>query len=405
MRTFCTFRACLLGGVLALLATASSAAADESQWNENELLDLLIRKIDDTADSGVQASLLRGLLQGLEGRRDVNPPAGWRSLRQRLSESRNEQVRDAARLLSQRFGDQAAIEQAMTVAFDSSAAVDRRREALAALVAQRYRPVAPRLVELLEVPQLRIDAVRAFGVLDVSTAPQELLGRYADVPAPVRRAIIETLASRKSYASELTRALGKGIVSRDEIPSYVARSLADIVGQPFTDVYGPIQEMGGDVGAAISKYKQILTKDALAGADASRGRVVFQKTCAACHLMYGDGGTVGPDLTGSNRANLDYLLLNSVAPSADVPEGYRTRLVQTIDGRILTGVLAAEDDQRIILKTVEQPRLVVAKADIEARKVSEKSMMPEGQLDQLSRRDLLDLVKYMQTKAQVEPAK
>jgi putative heme-binding domain-containing protein len=120
--------------------------------------------------------------------------------------------------------------------------------------------------------------------------------------------------------------------------------------------------------------------------------------------MYGSGGSVGPDLTGSNRANLDYFLLNSVAPSADVPEGYRTQVVQTVDGRILTGVLAEEDSKRIVLKTVDQPRVVIAKDDIEARKVSEKSMMPEGQLDQLSREDLLDLVKYLRTKAQVEAA-
>ena len=135
---------------------------------------------------------------------------------------------------------------------------------------------------------------------------------------------------------------------------------------------------------------------------ASRGRVVFQKTCAACHMLYGEGGKVGPDLTGSNRANLDYILLNSVDPSYDVPDAYKTVSVLTIDGRVVNGVLAEEDATRIVLKTPEQPRVVIAKEDIDIRKVSPKSMMPDGQLDRMKQQDVLDLIKYLRTTRQVE---
>ena len=94
----------------------------------------------------------------------------------------------------------------------------------------------------------------------------------------------------------------------------------------------------------------------IADASASRGRAVFTKTCAACHVLYGEGGKIGPDLTGSNRANLDYILLNSVDPSYDVPAGYRMVTIVTVDGRVVSGVIAEEDETRIVLKTVEQPK-------------------------------------------------
>ena len=79
-------------------------------------------------------------------------------------------------------------------------------------------------------------------------------------------------------------------------------------------------------------------------------------------------------------------------------------IVQTVDGRILNGVIGAEDAQRIVLKTVDQGEVVIAKEDIEERKVSEKSMMPDGQLQQLPRQEVIDLIRYLQTTEQVELA-
>ena len=121
--------------------------------------------------------------------------------------------------------------------------------------------------------------------------------------------------------------------------------------------------------------------------------------------MYGEGAKIGPDRTGSNRANLDYILLNSVDPSYDVPEGYRMTSIVTVDGRVLNGLIAEEDGTRIVMKTVEQPRLVIAKEDIEIRKISPKSMMPDGQFDKMTKQELLDLILYLRTTEQVDIVK
>lgn len=385
--------------LLVLATTARSAPLDEPAT-----LALLVRTIDQADDDSVRAALLKGMLRGLEGRRNVGAPAGWKELGAELAASDSPTMRDLGNRLSQIFGDREAIKKALATLKNTSAPIEARQNALGSLVAQQYAELAPSLKALLKEPELRLPVVRAFAVLPTKDAPGILIGLYAEESPELRRAIVETLATRKEFARALVGAIKSEQIDRKEIPSYVARSLRNILGKDFTDVYGEIQELNENVSETIAKYKKLVSEEELEKADASRGRNVFQKTCGACHLMYGVGGKVGPDLTGSNRANLDYLLLNSVAPSADVPEGYRTQLVQTVDGRLLTGVLAEEDNQRIVLKTVDQPRVVIAKSDIEARKVSPKSMMPEGQLDQLSKRELFDLIKYMQTKTQVEAA-
>ena len=214
--------------------------------------------------------------------------------------------------------------------------------------------------------------------------------------------MVETLASRKNYAGSLLSAIETGQVAKSTVPAQVARTLHEMLGESFTRVFGEVREVAQDRSQLLAKYKELCNPDAVAAANASRGRAVYQKTCAACHMLYGEGGKVGPDLTGSNRANLDYILLNSVDPSFDVPDAYRTVSVLTVDGRSVNGVLAEEDGKRIVLKTAEQPRVVIAKEDIEVRKTSPKSTMPEGQLDQMKPQEVIDLIKYLRTTQQVE---
>ena len=239
-------------------------------------------------------------------------------------------------------------------------------------------------------------------MVENATAPAVLLGRYQQMKPELRRAVVETLATRKSYAQELLAAVQKKTVSREEVPTHVARSLHSLLGEQFVKVFGKVREGAQYRGKTIAKYKRQLTPARIADAEASRGRALFKKTCASCHLLYGDGAKIGPDLTGSNRANLDYILLNSVAPSFDVPTGYKMVSIVTNQGRVLNGVIAEEDGTRVVLKTVEQPRVVILKEDIDVRKISDKSMMPDGQLDKMKQQEVTDLIKYLRTTEQVE---
>jgi putative heme-binding domain-containing protein len=323
----------------------------------------------------------------------------------KLAASENAAVRERSLALSQIFGDKAAVARALASVKDPALEAGQRRSTLRLLLNQQNKDASNLLKSLIGDPTMTLDAIRGYAIVENKEGPSVLLTQYPQLEPQQQRAVIETLASRKVYAEALLEALQKEQVSRDEIPAQVARSLDEMLGKRFTKVFGTVRAVAGDRKQLLAKYKALCSPAAIAAADASRGRAIFKNTCAACHTLYGEGGKVGPDLTGSNRANLDYILLNSVDPSYDVPEAYKTVLVLTVDGRVVNGVLAEEDATRIVLKTSEQSRVVIAKEDIELRKVSPKSMMPDGQLDKMKKQQVIDLIKYLRTTEQVEMAK
>jgi len=392
-------------GLAPTAASEALAAAPPPERQPTAALPLLVRTLAKTDDPGIRKALMRGMLDGLAGRRNVVPPKEWSALRARLAGSDDQEIRDLSRRLSQSFGDKKAAAQAVATVKNTSARIGRRRAALRSLLNQQNQDASDLLESLLDEPEMAIDAIRGYATIENATAPAVLLGRYKRMDATQRRAVIETLATRRRYAHSLLAAVKQKYISRDDIPAHVARSLNNLLGDRFVQVFGRVKPIGEDREKLLAKYKRMVTSESMAQADAGRGRAVFKKTCSACHLLYGEGGKIGPDLTGSNRANLDYILLNSVDPSYDVPETYKMITVATVDGRVLNGVVAEEDEVRVVLKTVEQPRVVIAKEDIEERKVSPKSMMPDGQLEKMKTQELLDLIKYLRTTEQVELAK
>ena len=378
------------------------AGKDVVASNDVDSFQLVVTAVGSTTDTSVQAALLKGMLLGLEGRRSVRAPEGWSALSNTLACSTSAPVRQHALALSQIFGDTMAVASALECVQDPSLAAAQRCSTLSLLLGQQNQEASQLLKVLIDEPALTLSAIRGYAVVRNDEAPAVLISRYSKLNTQEQRAVVETLASRKAYAEALLEALKMNQIQSSSIPVQVARSLKDLLGKKFTNVYGALPVVGAEREHLIKKYKKLCKPSAVAAADASRGRAVFQKTCAACHVLYEEGGKVGPELTGANRANLDYILLNSVYPSLDVPHAYRTVSVLTVDGRVVNGVLAEEDDTKIVLRTPEQPRVVIAKEDIDFRKISPQSMMPDGQLDAMKPQEVIDLVKYLRTTEQVE---
>jgi putative heme-binding domain-containing protein len=182
----------------------------------------------------------------------------------------------------------------------------------------------------------------------------------------------------------------------------VARLLRRLVGNRFVDIWGPIDELSMGNETLFEKYRTLLSEQAVAQADARRGRLLFDRTCAACHKMYDQGGAIGPEITGANRHNLEYVLSNVLTPSAVIQDNYKMHLVQTTDGRVYSGIPASENDRQLRLHVANQPEPVaIAKSQIESREIAPVSMMPEGLLANFSDQEVLDLIAYLQTQQQV----
>ena len=153
----------------------------------------------------------------------------------------------------------------------------------------------------------------------------------------------------------------------------------------------------------FSRYRGLLNETTMTGANARNGRAVFQRTCGACHKLYGEGGTLGPDLTGSNRSNLNWLLFNVLEPNAEVQEAYKMVVITTRDGRTYSGSVVAETERQLTLRVVgREAPLVVTKAEIQNREATAVSMMPPGLLDPLEDKEVIDLVGYLKTTGPVK---
>ncbi|HMO37024.1 MAG TPA: DUF1080 domain-containing protein, partial [Gemmatales bacterium] len=168
----------------------------------------------------------------------------------------------------------------------------------------------------------------------------------------------------------------------------------DLIGQ----LWGVIRTTPAERQKVIAAVKKTITSST--EADIHLGRALYEKTCAQCHVLFGAGGKVGPDITGSNRTNLDYLLENIYDPNAVIPREYAATFFVTHDGRSLTGIVKERNNKTITIQTANEV-ITLPVEDIEEEKPSEVSMMPEDQLKPFSEYQIRSLIAYLQSPTQV----
>jgi putative membrane-bound dehydrogenase-like protein len=342
-----------------------------------------------------ELNLLEGLRDGLEGRYDVAPPEGWAAVAGGL-QSRDAPLAQLADEISQQFGDAETARRNIATVRSAAVPVEARRRALQILAAQRRPQLVRELPALVSDAGLRPDAIRAIAAFDEDSLGALLLERYRTFSSDEKAEAVQTMATRRRYGRALTDAIKSGAVPKRDIPPHVARQLLRVVGAGFTDVWGPV-DRGAVEERVYARYRRLLGEPALAAANLQNGRTVYQQTCGPCHRMYGEGGTLGPDITGSNRGNLEYLLFNVLEPSAEVQDAYKMVVITTRDGRTYSGNVVGETDRQVTLNVVGGDPVVISKSDIQSRETTAVSMMPPGLFDALEDQDVIDLVAYLRT--------
>lgn len=366
----------------------------------NESIRLLIKTAKGSENPAVRTALLKGMLKGLEGQTNIEAPEGWKELNAQLMKSEVKEHKSLARQIGQIFGDEDASAKAIEILKTKNANLDDRKESLKSLVAQKNQDLSALLPSLLKDKDLQINAIRAYGKIPNANS-EELLLNYRDFKDQAKKAVIETLSTREDLAQKLLVALKNQVITTSEIPAYTARALKSILGEEFTKIYGKTQKQSDSKKEIIAKYSALLDLPEASEADPKLGRKVFKNVCGTCHQMYGEGGILGPDLTGSNRANREYILLNIIDPNFDVPDGYKMIILKTKNNRVLAGTIAEEDEQKVVLKSVTGKEIVL-KNEIKDRQKLAISMMPEGILETISKKEFYALIKYLQTEEQTE---
>ena len=132
--------------------------------------------------------------------------------------------------------------------------------------------------------------------------------------------------------------------------------------------------------------------------DADKGKLQFMARCAICHKLFGEGGQIGPELTGYDRSNADFWLDNLFMPSMEIREGFGAYIVKTKGGQILTGLMDAQDAKGIVIKDMANNKTALKQTDIESMTASPVSLMPEGLTTGMSDADLKDFFGYLMRK-------
>ena len=366
--------------------------------------ELLVRLLGETEDNSVKHDVLAGMAEAIRGRKREAAPEGWAQAFEKLRGSNHANVRKPAILLALFYGDPRASTLLRETMKSKSAGAEDRREALAALVGKRVDGLAVELQDLLDDPVLRAQSLRALAAYDDPSTPAKILAHYKSLTASDRDDAVNTLAARPAFAKALLEAVGDGTVAPREISVTTARQMLAL-GDPaiaarLEAVWGAIRPTSKAKASLAAKYKSMITPEAIKSASRASGREVFKRSCASCHKLFDEGGDVGPELTGSDRANLDYLLENVLDPSATVGRDFKLNTIATQDGRLISGIIRAQNERTIVVQTVNE-RLNIDREDIEAVKPSDASMMPEGLFENLTAAEVRNLVAYLGSSSQV----
>jgi len=287
---------------------------------------------------------------------------------------------------------------------DDAAEIGIRRSALIALVNQRPEDLSAVCEKLLGDQRLSGVAAKGLALEDASENANMIIKFYNRFRGTDRPAIIASLVARPSFARELVNAIGTGAIAKSELSAFDARQIRSFgdeeLNRMLAEVWGETRESPQDRIDAMAKLKATLTSNHDVAADLTQGRLVYAELCGKCHRMYGEGQMIGPDLTGSNRNNLDYLIENVIDPSAVVSNDYRVSVLMMEDGRVLNGVVISQNDRTLTLQT-QTEQLSIAKESVEAIKPTSQSPMPEGQLTQLTPAQIRNLFAYLQHPSQV----
>jgi putative membrane-bound dehydrogenase-like protein len=361
-------------------------------------LDLLVAALAESESAKPARELLSGILTGLEGTRSANMPANWRNAYAKLRESGNASVRDLALRLSLIFADPVAIRSLIEQARDPKAAAELRQRAIEALAAQKISGFDSHLMALVRDPAVRRVALRSLAAYSHPKTADAILEIYNEADLATRHDALATLSSRRLWARALVNAVENNRIPRTDLTAFIARQIYSLGDKELSTriekLWGQVRETPREKARLIASYRQRLTSEALSIGDRARGRTHFEKLCANCHQLFGEGTAIGPDLTGAQRTNVDYLLLNLVDPSSAISRDFQMQVIETGEGRIVTGLVVAESDHAITMQTPNE-KVVVPREAIERRVESGVSMMPEGLLQPLAPNDVRDLFAYL----------
>jgi putative membrane-bound dehydrogenase-like protein len=362
------------------------------------------------------ARMIQQIAIALQTHPDMPMPSSWQQLSQRFLTHDgavvSAQTKDAVTALALGFGDANAAIPLRELLKDSQQPTDRRLRALDGLLQVQDPQLLPILQSLIDDPTMRLAAIQKLAIFDDPSTSSLLLQKLSSFNTTEQGAVATTMASRIGFARQFLQAIVDQEAPGSLLDSASLRLQLAQLDDPTTDelltmAWGRSTELSAEAAQEIKRYAAMLSEEFLAKADLSNGRAIFKRTCWVCHELFGDGLDLGPGLTGSNRANLDYILTNILDPSAEVAREYLLTSVKLWDGRVVSGMVVEENNSTITLQsgtikeTVRKSQILTDENGQQRITRSPVSLMPPGQLQALSDEEVRDLIVYLASPEQV----
>lgn len=362
----------------------------------------------DSMSVEITSSVLKGMGAALKGWRNPKPPEGWDAFAIHVANLQDPALTQLLRAFGISFGSDPAQAEIRAAVLDRKGDVARRSAALRMLIEAKVPDLRPLCESLLRVDGLSLAAMEGLATFDDPALAEKIIARYSDLPPAEKPQAVALLASRPGFARVLLEHLeakgDRSAVPRNEVTPVIARQIRRFndagLTEKLTTVWGEARESPEDKMQLMADLTAKLTPEVIGKGDARQGRILFNNICASCHKLYGEGMDIGPDLTGSGRHELNYLIENIADPSAVVAADYTMAVVTLKDGRVLSGILSAKTGRTVTIRMVGS-ELTVDRSDIAMQEQLPVSMMPEGLLMALNGGQISHLLSYLMSHQQV----
>jgi putative heme-binding domain-containing protein len=303
-------------------------------------------------------------------------------------------------ILRVRQGDAAAIRETLAIVRDKKAKVTDRIFYAGVFGEVRAEGALPVLLEVaasndpVALRKAALVALMAYDQPDIGPWAVALLPKTS---GEMRTGVLALLASRASWSLTLLQAIERGQFAAKDVPPNVVDRMRghqdENLAQRVAKIFPPITASpAGEANKRIAELEAILKRGT---GDPYQGEAVYMERCASCHKLFFKGGKVGPELTAYQRDNLGTMLTSIINPNAEIREGFQYYLLETKDGRSLSGFLVERDTQIVVLRGLEGADITLPQSEIKALNPVGRSLMPEGLLEGLNDQQLRDFFAYL----------
>lgn len=308
--------------------------------------------------------------------------------------------------LAVKTGNAEAVARALRIVGDEQAAPELRAALVQALAEAGNGQVVPAIIKILGrggLVGLRKAVLAVAGKFDDARIATTVItgyeARFAGEPG-LRDAALRLLASRREWVNLLLAEIAAGRIRPREFSDDVVQQLE---AYPDPVVAAAVRKHWANLRPRLSSAEKVAEavriKAVLGGGvgrgDAARGQTHFAQRCASCHQLWGEGGSIGPELTGYERGNPDFWLTGILDPSLEIREGFGAYTLTLQNGQTLMGQLTRQDTTGSVLRDLAGQLHTLKTSEVESLTALPVSLMPEGLLGGLDDAALRDFFAYL----------